>query len=107
MGKAGDGATSVDGRGLPAESGELAGAGDRDDAGGLAPLTVQQLPALVQPALSLPGDRDHAWVLAVLAARDGLADRGPVAVVVGRFDEQPAGVPGPGLGDRALAALDV
>jgi len=38
---------SVQGRGLPAERGELAGAGDRDDTSGLATLAGEGLPALV------------------------------------------------------------
>ena len=76
---------------LPEETGELARDGDRDDAGGLAPLVVQVLPALVQPALGAPGDRDDARVLAVLAARERLPDRGRLAVMLGGLDEQPAG----------------
>jgi hypothetical protein len=34
------GVISVKGGGLPEKPGELAGAGDRDDSGGLAPLAV-------------------------------------------------------------------
>ena len=60
------GVCSVKRGGLPAERGELARAGDRDDAGGLAALVVQALPALVQAALGAPGDLDDARVLAVL-----------------------------------------
>ena len=81
--------------------------GDRDDAGGLAPLRAQVLPALVEAALGAPGDLDDARVLPGLAARERLADAWLVAVVVGGLDQQPAGVGGPGLGDRALAALGV
>ena len=95
------------GGGLPAERGELAGAGDRDDAGGLAPLIGEHFPALMQPALGAPGDLDHARVLAVLAPGEAVTDRGAVAVVVGGLDEQPTGVHRAGLGDRALAALSV
>ena len=87
-------AVSVKGGGLPEERGELAGDRDRDDAGGLAPLVVQVLPALVQAALGAPGDLDDARVLAGLAAGERLADPGRVAVVVGGLDEQPAGVAG-------------
>ena len=54
----------------PRECGELARDGDRDDAGGLAALVVQVLPALVQASLGAPADRDYARVLAVLAARE-------------------------------------
>ena len=60
--------------GLPAEGGELAGAGDRDDAGWLAAALTQVLPALVEPLRCSPGDRDQASVLAVLAAGEWLAD---------------------------------
>src|ERR1019366_7883230 len=98
---------SVKGGGLPQERGELAGAGDRDHSGGLASLLAQVLPALVQALLGAPGDRNHARVLACLAAGERVADQRSAAVVVGRLDEQPAGVRRPGLGDRALAALEV
>ena len=43
--------------------------------------------------------------LAVLAALERGALRGRAAVVPGRLDEQPAGVPRAGLGDRALPAF--
>jgi hypothetical protein len=98
---------SVKRGGLPAECGELARDGDRDDAGGLAPLVVQVLPARVEALLGAPRDRDDARVLAVLAAGEGDADGGWAAVVVRGLDEQPAGVRRAGLGDRALAALGV
>jgi hypothetical protein len=48
------GVVSVKGGGLPAERGELARAGDRDDAGGLAPLVVRVRRALVQAMLGAP-----------------------------------------------------
>ncbi len=99
------GVCSVKGGGLPAEGGELARAGDRDDARGLAPLAVKVLPALVQASLGAPGDLDDAWVLAGLAAGECLAAARRVAVVVGGLDEQPAGVGRPSFGNRALAAL--
>jgi hypothetical protein len=69
-----------------------AGAGDRDDARGLAALASERVSALVKTALSAPRDLDHARVLAALATRDRATDRGLVAVVMGRHDEQPAGV---------------
>ena len=59
---------------------------------GLRRWPAQELPALVQPALGAPGDLDHPRVLAVLAASQAVADGGPVAVVVGGLDQQPAGV---------------
>src|SRR5215211_6609764 len=96
---------SVKGGGLPAEGGELARDRDRDHAGGLAPPVSQLLPARVQAALGTPGDLDHAWVLAGLAAGEHVADSGRVAVVVGCLDQQPPRVGGPGLGDRSLPAL--
>src|SRR5215211_537247 len=98
------GVGSVKRGGLPEECGEFACAGDRDDAGGLAALRAQVLPALVEALLGAPGDRDHARVLALLAAGESFADRGTVAVMVGGLDQEAAGVGGSGLGDRALAA---
>src|SRR6266511_2783619 len=98
---------SVKRGGLPEECGELARAGDRDHSGRLAPLLVEVLPALVQTPLRAPGDLEHARVLAMLAASERRADARRVAVVVGCFDKQSAGVTGPGFGDRALPALAV
>ena len=80
------GVLSVNGGGLPAERGKLAGAGDRDDAGGLAAGKAQVLPTLMHAALGAPRDLDHARVLAGLAARERLADARRVAVVVGGLD---------------------
>ena len=40
-----------------------------------------------------------------MAALEPGGDRGRMPVMLGRFDQQPAGVRGPGLGDRA--ALDL
>src|SRR5689334_4637094 len=96
------GSVSVQGGGLPAERGELACASDRDDTGGLAALPGQSVPALVQATLGAPGDLDHPRVLAVLAAREGVADGGLVAVVMSSLDQQSAAVRRPGLGDRPL-----
>jgi hypothetical protein len=96
------GVLSVNGGGLPEERGEFAGAGDRDDAGGLAPLDPQPRPALVKAPLGAPGDLDQARVLALLATGERLADARLVAVVVGGLDQQPTGVAGAGLGDRPL-----
>ena len=93
--------------GLPEERGQLARAGDRDHAGRLASLVVEVLPAVVQTPLRPPGDLEHAWVLAMLAPGERLTDARRVAVVMGRLDQQPAGVARPGFGDRALAALAV
>ncbi len=52
----------------PAEPGELAGDDDRDDRAALRALISEAVPYLVQPALGLPGDRDHGGGLAFLAA---------------------------------------
>jgi hypothetical protein len=57
----------------PEERGELAGACDRDDSSGLAPVAVQVAPALVQASLCSPGDLDHARVLSLLAVGERLA----------------------------------
>jgi hypothetical protein len=81
----------VKGGGLPEERGELAGDGDRNDAGGFASLVVQTLPALVQASPRAPGDLDDARGSALLAASEGFGDRGLFAVVLGGFDEQPGG----------------
>lgn len=58
---------SVQGRGLPAEGGELACAGDRDGPGWLAALLAEMDPALVKAALGAPGDLHDPGVLAALA----------------------------------------
>ncbi len=62
------GVWSVKGGGLPQEGGELAGTRDRDDAGGLAPLAVQVLPARVETSLGAPCDLDHARIRSGLSA---------------------------------------
>ena len=81
---------SVKGCGLPEEGGELAGAGDGDDAGGLPSLLAQVLPALVEPLLGTPGDGDYARVGALLSALEHGPDRPSAAVVVGGLDQQSA-----------------
>jgi hypothetical protein len=60
----------------PEEGGEFACAGEGDEACRFAALHAEMLPALVKPLLCAPGDRDHACVLAVLAAGECLADSG-------------------------------
>ncbi len=82
---------SVQGRGLPAERGELARAGDRDRPGALAARAREMRPALVKAALAAPRDLHDTGILACLASGDALTDRGPVAVVVSGLDEQPCG----------------
>src|SRR5438876_865615 len=98
---------SVQGGCLPAERGELACARDRDGAGRLAALGTEVGPAGVQTSLRAPGDLDRARVLAGLASREALTDRGAPAVVVGGLDQQPARVCRAGLGDLAPHALAV
>jgi len=70
---------SVKGGGLPEKRGELTGDSDCDHTGGLAALVVQVLPALVQPSLRAPRDRDHPGILSGLSARERLGDRGCLA----------------------------
>ena len=81
------GGVSVKGGGLPEERGELARDRDRDDVGGFASLVVEVRPALMQAVLRAPGDRDHAGVLAALAARESVADRRCAAVLLGGLDQ--------------------
>ena len=88
----------------PAEPGECAGAGARDDRAALAAVLGQAAPDAVQPLLGLPADRDDVGGLPVLAALEGDAAGGGLAVVPAGLDEQPAGVPRAGLGDRTLPA---
>ncbi len=76
----------------PAEAGELASDGDRDDRAPLAALAFQSAPDVVQALLGLPGDRDHRRGLAVLAALKRLAAGGALAVLPGGLDQQPSGV---------------
>jgi hypothetical protein len=56
--------TSVQGGGLPAESGELARDRDRDRPRGLAALSREVHPALVQALLAAPGDLHDTGILA-------------------------------------------
>src|SRR5688572_22812073 len=88
----------------PAEPGEFAGGGDGDDRAALGAL-LESLPGAVQALLRAPGDRDRVGGLAVLAVAQRAADGGPLAVVPGGLDQQPAGVARAGLGDRAEASL--
>jgi hypothetical protein len=64
---------SVGVRECPAEPGEFACDGDRDDRAALAAFAVEAAPDAVQALLRLPGDRDDRIGLAVLAA----LERGP------------------------------
>ena len=98
-------AGSVGVRECPAEAGELARDGDRDDRAAFAALNVESLPDAVQPALGLPGDLDDESGLSVPAAAQRLALGGCAALMPCCFDQQPAGVPAAGLGDRALPAF--
>ena len=90
---------------LPAEAGELAGDRDGDDPVGFLAGVFELAPAGVQAALCAPGDIDHLRRLVALAKLEVPADAWMPAVVIGRLDQQPAGVGRAGLGDRPLAAL--
>src|SRR6266540_6925900 len=52
----------------PAEAGEVAGDGDRDDRFAFAALAVEAAPEVVEALLGLPGDREHLRGLAFVAA---------------------------------------
>jgi hypothetical protein len=67
---------------LPEERRELARAGDRDDAGGLAAAVAEVLPALVESSLCSPSDSDDTRILALLTLAERLTDERVVAVVV-------------------------
>ena len=98
---------SVKGCGLPEERGELASARDRDDAGWLAAVAVQVLPAGVEALLGAPGDLDHARVLTGLAASERRRRSGAGGGSGGRPRPAAGGRGRAGLGDRSLAALGV
>jgi hypothetical protein len=73
----------------PAEAGEVACDGDRDERAALAALGVEAPPDLVESLLGFPGDRDRELGLTVLAAleRCALARRAavvPAASTTGR-----------------------
>src|SRR3954447_6787274 len=76
----------------PEKAGELARDGDVGDGAAFA-VGGQVLVAAVQADLGLPG--------AIARRRAGARAPRSVAVVPGRFDEQPAGVAVAGLGDVA------
>lgn len=65
---------------------------------------LELAPAGVQPPLCAPGDVDDLRWLVALTTLEGWPDRGVALLVVGGLDQQAAGVGGPGLGDRSLAA---
>ena len=83
---------SVGGGDRPAEAGQLARDGDRDDGAALAPLCVEALPGAMQPSLGLPGDRAGLLGLTGLTTLKLAPTRGPASIVPGRLDEQAAGV---------------
>ena len=93
------------GRELPAEAGELAGDRHGDDPVALATGVFELSPAGVQSSLRAPSDVDDLGGLIALAALERLPDAGLSLIVVSRLDQQPTGVGGAGLGDRALAAV--
>lgn len=95
-------AGSVGVRGGPAEAGELARDGDRDDRAALATLAVLSAPGAVQALLRVPADRDDVRGLSGLAALECLALGRGSSVVPRGFDEQPAAVPAAGLRDQGV-----
>lgn len=71
----------------PAEFGEVAGDGDRDECFAFAALGVQAPPDVVQPLLCFPGGRDDGGGLVLLAVLKRRADFWRPAVVPGGFDQ--------------------
>jgi hypothetical protein len=61
----------------------------------------------MQSSLRAPGDLDHPRVLAGLSVGQAVTDSGLMAVMVGGFDQQPAGVDRSGFGDRPLPPFEV
>ena len=88
----------------PDEAGELPGAGNNCLLRRLA-AAVHPLPALVGAPLGAPGMLGHPGLLASLPALQLIAHLRSAPGVPGGFDQQPAGVRGARLGDRALARL--
>jgi hypothetical protein len=78
---------SVQGRGLPAERGELACAGDHHRSGSLAAGAREVRPALVKAALAAPRDLHDTRVLTGLACLEAQAHRWLVTVVMGGLDQ--------------------
>ena len=72
----------------PAEPGELAGRGDRDDRPSL-PTGFEACPGAVQPLLRRPGDRDRFLGLAGLAFGQAFAEVRSRAVMPCCLDKQP------------------
>src|SRR5439155_20971946 len=60
--------------------------------------------APMQPLLRAPSLRDDGWRLPLAARGEGVADRGAMPIVPGRFDEDAPGVGVAGLG-QCTAAL--
>jgi len=87
----------------PDEARQLAGHAGGDLVGVLA-ARAHALPALVEAQLRLLGAGHDAGRLTGLAARQMRGASRPATLVVGRLDQQSAGVVVAGLGDRALPA---
>jgi hypothetical protein len=90
------------GGGGPEEPGELAGDGDGGDVARLTPGAQAPVDA-VQALLGAPGDLQDVIGLAGLAVLQGDPDPRLAGVVPGGLDQEPAGDPRAGLGDRAMA----
>ncbi len=96
------GRSGIEGGGLPEERGELAGDRDRDHAGGLASLVSEVLPAACRRRCARQAISMILGSCPCLAASRARRRCGAGSVVVGGLDQQPAGVPGSGFGDRSL-----
>jgi hypothetical protein len=89
--------------GGPEEAGEFACDGDGRDVAGLAAF-AEALVEAVQPSLGAQRDLDDVVGLSRAAFGERDTRPGLGQVVPGGLDEEPAGVAGAGLGDRALPA---
>ena len=89
--------------GGPEEAGEFAGDSNGGDVAGFAAL-AEALVEAVQAPLGTAGDLDDVAWLPGAALGDYRSGAGAAHVLPGGLDEEPAGVAGAGLRDRALAA---
>ena len=88
----------------PGKPGEFAGCGNRDDRAALGAL-FRAWPRCGGVAAELTRRRRWLRRAGRSGGRSAPCRSGARAVVPGGLDEQPAGVPGPGLGDRPEPAL--
>ena len=83
---------SVEHRGLPKKARKLSCHRHRGDAGWLFALEAQMGPALMKAPLAAPCDRHHARIHSALSALELDRDVGPVASVMGGFDQKAPGM---------------